>query len=309
VDLDIYREIAKRIDTRHVVDLLNIVSGEAQKDYLFNKYLVNNAVIGKFCYQGTVNCYDCDLQKLFEKITTLNVLTEANFKDLVLYAVERIFEREVHLDKNKEPFYIEIKEIKCKNNLNHRCGNFKIYKYNLLEHFDEIEMEKYNGKFIPDLRLFNQNNNESIFIEIYYSSRISEKKINSNNRIIEIEVKNESDLKIIENKIFDEGNDNLRFYNFKRKYENNEKCNNCIITKNVKNISNIQYCEIDTYKYILLRKDGKIECKVRKPSDFELIKNLYRNIKIVDPTIDYTIQYKDFVQECKNKNMKIYDSW
>ena len=211
--------------------------------------------------------------------------------------------------KNKEAFYIGLKEIRCKNNMNHKCGNIKIDKYNLLEYFDKIEMEKYNGKFIPDLRLFNQSSNEDIFIEIYYSSRISEEKANSNKRIIEIQVKNEDDLKIIENKIFDEGNDNLRFYNFKRKCENKEECNNCIFVKNKKDRNNIEAYKTDLCKYIVLGYDGKIECKVRKPSEFEMIRKSYKNIKIVDPNIDYTIQHKEFIEDCKNKKMKIRDDW
>jgi hypothetical protein len=211
--------------------------------------------------------------------------------------------------KNSEPFYIGIREIQCKNNMNYKCKNIRITNYNLLEYFDKIEMETFNGKFIPDLRLFNQSNSENIFIEIYYSSRISEEKINSNNRIIEIQVKNENDLEIINNKVLDEGNDNLKFYNFKRKYENNEKCNNCIFVKSTKYKSNIKYDKIDICKYIVLRYDGKIECKIKKPSEFQLIKKNYRNIKKVDPNIDYTIQYKDFIEDCKNKKMKICDSW
>jgi len=212
---------------------------------------------------------------------------------------------------NNIPFYISIKEIQCINNKNYKCKDIINYNYNLLEYFDRIEMEKYNGKFIPDLRIFNQRNNENIFIEIYYSNRVSEKKINSKNRIIEIQIKNENDLKIIKNKLFDEGNDNLRFYNFKRRSDNNKRCNYCIFYKNSKQTKDFLFYTSDLCKYLVLKYDGKIECKIKEPSEFEMIKKTYRNIKKIDPNIDYNIQYNEFIEDCKNKNMKILmnDFW
>jgi hypothetical protein len=258
-------------------------------------------------------CISCN-DKLIPKIGTIREHHFSHKNKNVVCSKENYFHLlgkhiffNIYIDciKNNDPFYIGIKEIKCKNNLNHKCGNIEIYKYNLLEYFDKIEMEKYNGKFIPDLRLFNKNNNENIFIEIFYSSRVSEKKINSNNRIIEIKIRNKNDLKIIENKIFNEGNDNLRFYNFKHKYDNDEKCKSCIFVKNTKYRGNVNYYKMDICKYIVLRYDGRIECKVIKMPELAIIKKIYRNIKIVDPNIDYTIQYKDFIEDCKNKKMKI----
>jgi len=214
--------------------------------------------------------------------------------------------------KNNIPFYIGIKETQCKNNLNYKCGNIINTNFNLLEYFDNIEMEKHNGKYIPDLRLFNQNNKENIFIEIFYSNRVSEEKINSNNRIIEIQVKNEDDLKIIKNKIFDEDNLNLRFYNFKRKSANNEKCNNCrFLVRHNDNKPIIKYNTIDSCKFIVLRYDGIIQCKIKKPSEYLMLKKAYKNVKKVEPNIDYDLQYKEFIEDCKNKNLeiKINDFW
>ena len=53
-----------------------------------------------------------------------------------------------------------------------------------------IELEKKNGQFIPDCRIYDKDNN-SIYIEIRYSSQASNKKIASGIPIIEISISSE----------------------------------------------------------------------------------------------------------------------
>lgn len=67
-------------------------------------------------------------------------------------------------------------------------------RYNLLASFNTLYLEKRTDKFIPDL-LLEKYNGDKIFIEIAVTHFSDNSKITSNNRIIEISIKSEKDLR------------------------------------------------------------------------------------------------------------------
>lgn len=122
---------------------------------------------------------------------------------------------------NNEPFYIftslfNSMSMTCKYNEITKlknCIKNDISKYNLIYSFRNIEYEKKQDNFIPDLTLIN-NYGDKIFIEIAVTHSCEKEKIESKNKIIEIKIKDESDIKIILGKKLSEDNDLIKYYNF-----------------------------------------------------------------------------------------------
>jgi hypothetical protein len=65
--------------------------------------------------------------------------------------------------------------------------------YNLLSRYQQIEMEKPDGNFIPDLMLIGKDKNDSIYLEIAVTHYCSEEKIKSGKRIIEFPIRTEEE--------------------------------------------------------------------------------------------------------------------
>lgn len=101
------------------------------------------------------------------------------------------------------PFLIEFHEQEiCRKYLDLICKSCnigeKIYQYDLTEYYTEINVEKHDGKFIPDISLHSKTHPEdSIYIEIAVSHFLSDEKANSANRIIEIIIEKEEDIELI----------------------------------------------------------------------------------------------------------------
>jgi len=64
----------------------------------------------------------------------------------------------------------------------------------LLHYFNQVKLEKTIDSFRPDLSLYNEKN-EKVFIEISVTHNVEEKKIKSKNKIIEIFINNEDQIK------------------------------------------------------------------------------------------------------------------
>jgi hypothetical protein len=69
--------------------------------------------------------------------------------------------------------------------------------HNLLSRYHQIEMEKHDGNFIPDLMLMSADKNDSIYLEIAVTHYCSEEKIKSGKRIIEFAIRTEEEAKNI----------------------------------------------------------------------------------------------------------------
>jgi hypothetical protein len=93
------------------------------------------------------------------------------------------------------------------------CIKEGINKIDLTKYYQNIELEKNQGNFKPDILLKNDYG-DSIFIEIAVTHPCEKEKIDSNIIIIEISIKEESDIEIIHNKNLSEEYDHIKFYNF-----------------------------------------------------------------------------------------------
>ena len=90
-------------------------------------------------------------------------------------------------------------------------------KYDLKEFYDTCDVERSVGEFKPDLYLYHSgfSNRRGVFIEIKVTHESTDKKKNSENKIIEIHVQSDVELRellkgeIIENK-------EIRFMGFKQ---------------------------------------------------------------------------------------------
>ncbi len=71
-------------------------------------------------------------------------------------------------------------------------------RYDLTNYYQELRVEKKDGKFIPDVMLVsNSRSKDSIYIEIAVTHFLSEEKERSGNKIIQIPVNLESDVEVI----------------------------------------------------------------------------------------------------------------
>lgn len=186
----------------------------------------------------------------------------------------------VYLDclTNKTEFNIEIIQ-------NRSCSHYKdtfgvtCYKpkdlqiYNITKYYDSIIMEKRQGKFIPDLLLFNTKTSEKLFIEIAVTHKSSQDKVNSNYKIIEINANCEDDFDCIKNRLISVKNEKVSFFNFSQSCEFN--ClGNC----------SIQHTALKVFE------SGK--CWIY-PNRIKLSSELGRSIKYlaVDKTFNRRIEY------------------
>ena len=93
-------------------------------------------------------------------------------------------------------------------------------EYNIVQNTPEVSGEKRDGDFIPDILLEDKDGNK-IYIEIYSTSRCSDKKLDSGNRIIEIEVKSESQIEdIVKTRKIHRDSKAVRLFNFDLDEEN-----------------------------------------------------------------------------------------
>lgn len=111
-----------------------------------------------------------------------------------------------------EPFIIKIKHTK-------RCRRFEgvigescfidtsSKEYNLVDYYQEINLEKKDGEFIPDVMLYSTSNPDNkIYVEIAVTHFMSEGKQNSGHKVIEIPISSEDDFSVISSKIITEKN-------------------------------------------------------------------------------------------------------
>jgi hypothetical protein len=73
------------------------------------------------------------------------------------------------------------------------------HEYDLTQFYSELKVEKRDNTFIPDVSLHNKSRNDLIYIEIAVSHFLSEVKMASEKRIIEIPIRNEDDIEVIRN--------------------------------------------------------------------------------------------------------------
>lgn len=139
--------------------------------------------------------------------------------------------------KSNEPFYLEYKTeltcVSCKDieNINIQCKlKDKIERFDLIKYFDKITVEKGVNGFIADVLLESSSRSDEILIEFAVTHKCEKDKIENGLRIIEIQLKDENDLKFIDFKYIRLSNKQIELFNFKINHKigehiNPKKCN------------------------------------------------------------------------------------
>lgn len=117
------------------------------------------------------------------------------------------------------PFVIELPEIRICNRFEDKFGitckiSPKTKEFNLTKYFKNIIEEQFDNNFKPDIQLTGQNN-EKIYIEIAVTHKVTDEKINSGVRIIELLITQEEDLDFIKSRKILPSNNKIKLYNFK----------------------------------------------------------------------------------------------
>ena len=171
---------------------------------------MGNVKIHHFAHKQTINCngetylHNLGKRLFFDEYTTClgnkTPFTIQQYREKVCNCFEKEFGKKCYLDE-------------------------ELVSFNLTSFFDEIEMEKKDSDFIPDLKLKRKNATEVIYIEIAVTHLSTEKKLNSKNRIIELKVDEESDLDVIKQHKLSIENSKLLFKNFDIKKIEGNFCN------------------------------------------------------------------------------------
>ncbi|WP_299809400.1 hypothetical protein [uncultured Shewanella sp.] len=132
-----------------------------------------------------------------------------------------VLERAISCESRKKKFLLDIST---------SCTNVIEAKYNLKKLFSQASLEKYDKRtgFTPDVMLSNLDNDRLCYVEIFVTHKCTEEKIASGVPIVEISVKDENDIKYIQESDFSFSDLNISLYNFSVKDKSVQKChNNC----------------------------------------------------------------------------------
>lgn len=157
--------------------------------------------------------------------------------------------------KQSLPFKIEyqVDEI-CtgyKSDYSFLCERGKATKqFDLTKYFPFIQLEKKEGKFVPDVLLIS-NKKEKLFVELAVTHEATQEKIQSGYRIIELNISSEDDIKVIDQRHIIE-NQSAKFFKFKRQFESHF----CKGSKCPKGYEPYSTCLIK-YNFFIIYKNGK----------------------------------------------------
>ena len=241
---------------------------------------VNKLSRQKETYSKTFRCLGCDeiltpvigekRRKHFRHKVDLNCSPETYLHKL---AKGRFYETYNECLQENKPFLIVLNQDKICNyyesDFNYYCvlGN-RSETFDLTKYFRKIHIEKREDSFIPDLLLISVKG-EKLFIEIAVTHQSSTAKISSNYRIIEIDIKEESDIAIIESRMISQGR--AIFYNFKDNVIRNFCTGNCH-----EQLKPYSFCNVK-YKYFVIFSNSKSAILT---ITFDEIDRLHKNKKI-----------------------------
>ncbi len=180
-----------------------------------------NRVKSKFFCVGCGNELIARLGKVkIHHFAHKKVVTCSGETYLHLLGKQLFFENYNDCLQNQKPFTIEIYQKRTCNHyekdLQLKCKFRKTTKqFDLTKYFDKISVESREGSFIADIMLISKNGKDKIFVEIAVTHLSTEQKLNSNYRIIEIEVESEGDFEPIKRKHLTVKASKVKFRNFK----------------------------------------------------------------------------------------------
>lgn len=135
--------------------------------------------------------------------------------------------------EKRQPFYVEfLQPLVCMLCKLGPCDVGNCYRsYDLTKAFNEIKIEYRDGNLIPDIYL-RTSSGEVLYVEIWVKHAVTDEKINSGKKIIEICIQNEEDLQIFSSGLISCRDNRVKFYNFSPKPIQNdapELCNKQVI--------------------------------------------------------------------------------
>lgn len=181
-------------------------------------------------------CISCE-KELIPKLGKINkhhfahkeIVTCSGETYLHLLGRKLFYEEYNYCIDSGKPFFIELRQKQeCNANfdlLKEPCYlGSSLTKFDLTTYFPKrAMMQKRDGSFIPDVMLVNDKN-QKIFIEIAVTHFSSEKKISSENKIIEMFIETEEDLEPIRQHTLSVENSQIEFINFNAKDLNGNHC-------------------------------------------------------------------------------------
>lgn len=85
--------------------------------------------------------------------------------------------------------------------------------FDLTKRYTSVSLETREGEFIPDVLLSNDSGSEKLFVEIAVTHFLSERKVNSSFKIIEIQIKSEEDIDFIHQRLIRQSDPKVKFIN------------------------------------------------------------------------------------------------
>lgn len=252
-------------------DLIHINNVDKKRKEKFHCCNCENELIAR---KGSVNAHhfshkhelDCNFESYLHKLGKLQFHKE--YSDCL---------------NLKEPFYIEYSTKRTCTScadlkpLNISCElKDKTSLFDLTKRFDKIHIEKRHNGFIADILLESSKFGEVIFVEIAVTHKCETEKINSGIRIIEINLKKESDLEFLSQRKIKLSHNTIDLYNFQinhlqKSFQNKTNCKRSFhlfsIIKNGQAVKNtMKMSEIVSD----LRNREFLHCEVLNPRDYYL---------------------------------------
>jgi hypothetical protein len=201
--------------------------------------------------------------------------------------------------KNNTPFYIEYTTKPICSRLASKFGfkcklDWKDELFDLTTVFDKIVEEKRDDGFVPDILLTAKNGKDKIYIEIAVTHLLSDKKRESNKRIIEIQLSEDSDVDSIRKLKKGDSPWNIYYYGFKSKTINLPDCD-------------AGKCKKEFFQFSV-KNNGKSFMVIEKESGLKLTNPagvLHSRIQPSEPEDDHAFMFKYFVAKAHSEKVPI----
>lgn len=186
------------------------------------------------------------------------------------------------------PFILELpKRIicnKCKKDFFVECEGSEISEdFILTKEFDIIEEERPDAGFKPDILLRSSRSGRKIYVEIAVTHDVDQEKIESGEVIIEYHIKEEGDIKIIQQGRIALSSDKIDLYNFNSRF------------RLYKNLYKTNFCNAIKSFYIVYTSGKSIILDIKLPEiKFKLQKSAVIYYEEIDPNES---KYQTYIRE------------
>lgn len=252
------------------------------------------------------SCIECG-QELIPRIGLKNERHFAHKEDVVcsgetyLHKLCKLTFFHVYLRclKEKKAFNLELIQDhtcnKCEHEFNMVCElGERLIPVDLTKKYDKVYLEKKYGEFIPDITLISKDGSDKIYIEIAVSHKSTEKKLNSDTKIIELKVDDPIYAEFIEDCELSMNQPDITFHNFE--------------VKKFVGVVHENYCDT-IFNFFLVLRDGS--CRLMQSNLLQIksyLKKARENIlfySIAENYDDNSSVYKFFVALAYKENINV----